>query len=469
VEISKMKTWREIFPSCDEIRTTEEPHLKSKIGEEHHSEAIGAGFVSKSSVSEVWSDTRIGLKMAEVQKVELDRMKATEEKVELDRTPIGPESMGDIKAISKATQPDEKEATCEEEEEPEEEIIQMMHQGVIHAVPYSQVRTFRTRFPSATFVTPIHRNPQPIRMILPYMSASTNIARTAGSNTATGRTSDSGENVPWVQEETRSQRHATDSDEHSGTDESGNEWANYWPPSPPSSEDEDEEEETPCESDIERADMDIRATEHAVQLAVEPKGAPMNNTIPETDGIGLKSLKCYHGDAEDVDIRSETQIQESETQEVLLSTEDTKSLVTTNDTVQPAVEAKGAPMNNTVPETDSVGLKPLKSFHGAVAEVGTGVTENMKSRQIQMFVRFGIETIRFEVSEEEELRRKVERQWNIQAGQSLLHPKFDAQKSGAGYKPLPKCQHHFNFPETIKSTEYIETPMFGRTTLVMFS
>jgi hypothetical protein len=47
VEIAKTKQWREIFPGVDEIRTTEEAHLKPKREEKGHSEAIGTRSVSK--------------------------------------------------------------------------------------------------------------------------------------------------------------------------------------------------------------------------------------------------------------------------------------------------------------------------------------------------------------------------------------------------------------------------------------
>jgi hypothetical protein len=96
---------------------------------------------------------------------------------------------------------------------PEEEIIQLLHRGEIHTVPYSQVRSFRTRYPSATFITPIHRGPQPLQLILPYSNTSTNIAGTAGSNTATERTNTPGEKVPRGQEASRSQNQSTDLDD----------------------------------------------------------------------------------------------------------------------------------------------------------------------------------------------------------------------------------------------------------------
>jgi hypothetical protein len=148
-------------------------------------------------------------------------------------------------------------------------------------------------------MNPLQRNPHPIQMTLPYIRASTNIAGTAGSNSTTGRTNDSGENVPWAQEESRPQKPQRDSDDQSETDERSDEWANYWPPSPPSSDDDDEEESLP-ESDVEQPNSDPETTkstpaDFTVQPAVELKGGAHEHTIPEMDDAGLKSLKHYHG------------------------------------------------------------------------------------------------------------------------------------------------------------------------------
>jgi hypothetical protein len=182
-----------------------------------------------------------------------------------------------------------------------------------------------------------------------------------------------------------------------------------------------------------------------VQQAVEPKGTPMKNTIPETDSVGLKSLKCYHGATGDDGTDEEVQIRESETQESWLKTGSMNDSVTTNDTVQPAVEAKGAPMNNTIPVTDGVGFKSLQSYHGAVTDVGTGVTTETRTQQIQVFVRLGREMIEFEVTGEEELKMKVEKQRKLQTNQYLIHPRFDVQKSGTGYTvTLKVCGRKLN-------------------------
>jgi hypothetical protein len=88
----------------------------------------------------------------------------------------------------------------------------------------------------------------------------------------------------------------TNEDSDSDSDEDS--WADYWPPSPPSSDDEDyEEEETSSKPEEDRIDEDTDTIEYAVQPAVEPKGAPMNNTIPAMDGVGFKSQNCIHGAA----------------------------------------------------------------------------------------------------------------------------------------------------------------------------
>jgi hypothetical protein len=168
----------------------------------------------------------------------------------------------------------EEEEVTEEEEEQEEEIIQLLHRGEVHAVPYTQVRSFRTRYPSATFLTPIHRVSQPLQLKLPYQSAYSNIAGTAGSNTATGRNISLGENVPQEQEIPRSQNQ--DSDEESDSEDSEDSWESYWPPSPPSSDDEyEEEDELASNADDECNGQDTHAIEHAVQPAVEPKETPL--------------------------------------------------------------------------------------------------------------------------------------------------------------------------------------------------
>jgi hypothetical protein len=130
VEISKMKTWREIFPGGEEIRRTEMLHLKPKSQEEEHPEAIGAGFVARSGSGEVWPDTLAG--SGEV----------TSQKVMSGRQPIEIEMMRDTEAISKTTHSEEEEDAAEAEEEPEEEIIQLLHRGTVHSIPYSQVRSF---------------------------------------------------------------------------------------------------------------------------------------------------------------------------------------------------------------------------------------------------------------------------------------------------------------------------------------
>jgi hypothetical protein len=52
VEIAKMTPYEKIFPGCDEIRTTEEAHLKPESERGGHSDAIGASFVSKSDLED---------------------------------------------------------------------------------------------------------------------------------------------------------------------------------------------------------------------------------------------------------------------------------------------------------------------------------------------------------------------------------------------------------------------------------
>jgi hypothetical protein len=195
--------------------------------------------------------------------------------------------MDEVEAVSKTTGPEEEEATADTEEEAEEELIQLVHRGEVHEVPYSQVRSFRTRYPSAVFLSPLQRNPQPVQLKLPYMRASTSSAETVGSNSAMGRTNDSGENVPRTEDSRSEEKSIHDSDADSEDKEEEDEWANYWPPSPQSSDTEDEEsEEVSPETDEEQLALDNETAqlESADQTALKDMEVKRNtheHTRPE--------------------------------------------------------------------------------------------------------------------------------------------------------------------------------------------
>jgi hypothetical protein len=63
--------------------------------------------------------------------------------------------MDEGETVSKMQSPEEEEEPVDVEDEPEEEMIQLVHRGEVHHVPYSQVRSFRNRFPSAVFLNPL--------------------------------------------------------------------------------------------------------------------------------------------------------------------------------------------------------------------------------------------------------------------------------------------------------------------------
>jgi hypothetical protein len=135
-----------------------------------------------------------------------------------------------------------------------------------------------------------------MQMKLPYIRASTSFAGTVGSNSATGRTKDSGENVPRTENSSNEEQKIFDPNtDTEDTEEEEDEWANYWPPSPPSPDTENEEsDEDSPEADEEQLALDnersqlISADQTALR-AMEAKGDPMKTS--HRNGIIHRSMR----------------------------------------------------------------------------------------------------------------------------------------------------------------------------------
>jgi hypothetical protein len=355
VGIERIREERKILSGTAEIRATEVPHLKPKSREEGHREAIGAGFVTKAEEEE--NQEAIGAGFV---------------------TKSKPKEMEESEAVSKTQGSNDEDATEDTEEEQEEELIQLIHHGEVHNVPYSQVRSFRTRFPSAAFLNPLQRNPQKIQLTLPYTRASPAFAGSAGSNPATGRTNDSGENVPRTEDSSSNEETTTDICTNLEEEEE-DEWANYWPPIPPSSDEEDdqsdqsdeEEESRNLDTDSARQDTAIRRTLEAIEV----EGDAHENITPDRSN--------------------------------------------------PPVDA---------------GFKSLQVLYRADETADLDEVFDVQKQQIQVVIRFGKSTGTLEVSGEDDLWKNLEEKWSIGKGLYRLSPGFDEQKSGAGYSIVRKVQ-----------------------------